>query len=453
MDQLLAVIAIYIVLVLLCFMSRPQKILLTPQFCFIGSFLPGMIYAIFYVEKWELQLSAETMFVLIGGACTFFVVAICYQFVFRKIHPAFFSLEGMNCHVNDIIINKNGLYILTVFDIITLIWSLVFIISKYGTNLSKAIYSFRVSKVLGEEEVSFGMFLSNFRFMSFTLGLIWGYLLAFSILYKKRHNRRLYILNFIICIVTDLISGARGDTLLLVAVTLVSYYILYKIKTSWKSNLRIKTMMKAILLIVVLLLTYRFVGNLLGRGEVGKNSDFIAKYLSAEIKNFDTFMRHGEKGTTLHDWLTLRVLMTKIEQYTSNYNIVSANEYIFGGNRGFLSVNGFNLGNVYTAYFSYVHDLGLVGCFVFPGIMSFVSQAVFLHTVKSTKTISEKNINIWIIIYGYILFTVAFSFFSDRFFGYIFSFAFIKRLIFLKIGVWIINGNVKIWNFSKIQIK
>lgn len=81
---------------------------------------------------------------------------------------------------------------------------------------------------------------------------------------------------------------------------------------------------------------------------------------------------------------------------------------------------------------------------MFPGIMAMVSQFVFWRTIKSAKHTKDGEINKWIIIYSYILFTIILSFFSDRFFAYIFNFAFIKRIIFLYFGIWFLNGKIKI---------
>lgn len=430
MERLLLILFIYILMIMLCYITSPKRILLTPQMGYIVAFVPGLFYALFYVKKWDLYLSSQTVFVLIVGAISFVFTSIVIQTLYYKSHIS--QIRFNNNGVNEIIISKWKIYILTIYDIFVCLWSLIYLISKFGNSISSAIYAYRKAYILGEDVANLGVILSNVRFISFTLGLIWAYLIVHGIIFKYNSHRKKYIFNYCICIITDLLSGARGDSLLLFVATFIMMYFLYSMKNSWVSKIGISTMLKIVMIFAIILIAYQSIGNLLGRESYDSNSDFIAKYLAAEIKNLDVFIRNGKQNTDCSEWLTLRVIFTNIQEYFG-IDLVSDNIYQFGSNRNFLSVNGYNLGNVYSTYFNYVHDLGSTGAVVFPIIMAATSQLFFWKAIKSSSINRNSNINIQIIVYSYVYFTILMSFFSERFFDYVFNVGFVKRILILYI--------------------
>ena len=68
------IIILFILLLIANYTSG--KILLTPQFGFIACFIPQAIYALFYVDKWDLELSFNTFVVLILGCSSFLLVSM-----------------------------------------------------------------------------------------------------------------------------------------------------------------------------------------------------------------------------------------------------------------------------------------------------------------------------------------------------------------------------------------
>ena len=60
----------FLIIIGVCFLTS-QKIILTPQMCFALCFLPGIIYACFYVDAWDLHPSPLTLITMIGGTAFF----------------------------------------------------------------------------------------------------------------------------------------------------------------------------------------------------------------------------------------------------------------------------------------------------------------------------------------------------------------------------------------------
>ena len=83
MGNLVVLIVIYAVLLVFCLMSSYRNALMTPQFAFVVGFFVQAVFAIKYVEVWDLNLSSATMWVLGGGSILFVVVSFSTQWTRR----------------------------------------------------------------------------------------------------------------------------------------------------------------------------------------------------------------------------------------------------------------------------------------------------------------------------------------------------------------------------------
>lgn len=427
MPALLMIITIYICILLVCNSTKRKGIVLTPQFLFTASFLPGLIYLIFYIDKWNVQFSTMTIITLVVGVSNFVIVSICFQVFFPKKYR--YISNGAKDKQNEFSLNGAFLNFMIVLTIVVILWTLHFIITKFGTNITRGIYLYRVAYNTGSDEGYFGFVLSNLRSFIKNASFVWGALVVHSLIYKKKENRiKLFIL-LGLGMVSDLLSGARGDVIYMIIAMGIDFYIIYEDKYEWKKHIPKKILFRMLIIVIVLVLSYQFVGNLIGRDNDEKNSDFIAKYISAEYVNFDTYIKGGETSSSPKDWLTLRKLMEQTYHYlgmNSNMN----ERYIFiaqAGGGGFQRINGYNLGNVYTAYFNYYHDGGIIGVILFTGIMAIILQFMFWNTVNNMR---KKTINIHMIIYSLAISACMFSFFAERFYDYIIDYQVLKRILF-----------------------
>ena len=103
----------------------------------------------------------------------------------------------------------------------------------------------------------------------------------------------------------------------------------------------------------------------------------------------------------------------------------------------YMSVNGFGLGNVYTIYYSFISDLSYLGLFIFIPIMSLVSQIIYKSALKFNRFNGNKpGASIFLVLYGYMISKIIFSFFSNRFYENILSMGTIWCLLFW----WIVKS-------------
>lgn len=96
----------------------------------------------------------------------------------------------------------------------------------------------------------------------------------------------------------------------------------------------------------------------------------------------------------------------------------------------FLRSNGYVCGNVYTTFYAYLYDFGVTGVIVLMILMGLISQVLYQKATKPSKRNRRYSINLWIIVYSYVFYSLAFSFFSNKFYEGIVSIQFIKYLVF-----------------------
>lgn len=416
MAQLIVLLVVLIGMMLLCL--RTSKVaFVTPQFGFVACFIPGVVYAFSYVDKWDLQLTSSTVYVIVLGTITFVVASllsgIVYK-VFRKLKKSGYKLRVSFLRCESLSTWK--FVIILFFQIITFVLLISFLIMNYGSSLSDAMFTYRRLSVSGEDYIVLPGLIKAMRRLCISAGFITSYIFTRSLVYREKK----YIFISLICTAVSLLNGmalgARGDAILIISGGIIQYMLLYSIRTGGKT---IKTIsfIKIMALIVVMLLSFSEIGKLLGRNMSSlKFGDYLAVYMSAELKNLDTFVRTGVFGATLENSQTManisRLLATILGNPSIDHRL--SNPYRF--------INGYALGNVSTVYYGFLYDGGIPGVVLFTTIMAVICQISFR---KAINTNIQNGISLSIVIYSYIWYTVVFSFFSDKFYEMIFNTTFI----------------------------
>ena len=197
-----------------------------------------------------------------------------------------------------------------------------------------------------------------------------------------------------------------------------------------------KTLIKIVLLGVAILASFRLTAVLVGRDNTSSFStmDYLALYTGAEIKNLDTYLEEDNNNIFQLGKYTFSTLYSTFAPY---FNLDSTTSFPFK------SINGYNLGNVYTIFYHFYKDLGFLGVLIFPIFMAAVAQWLY-NMAKKCKLKSEYGINLKSIIYCYTFSGIFYSFFSNHFFGLIFSLSFIKYLVMWELMNCFLIKNYKI---------
>lgn len=411
-----------LVMLWFCHMSS-KRILLTPQFCFLVSFILATGYALISNDYIQLDMSFKTFVVLLGGVYLFVVVSLVYMslksnvnvrsYLFSEVQnkQKFGSLEA------PISIDS---WLLIVFLLIE-IWVTISYRSFYlgTTGLStyaEALYTYRFQTMFTSNEVEYvSSYLLLARRLCVASGYVFSYLMIHARIYKYKSHNILLLANIVMTVILNTLSGSRGPAVTYVIAIVIQYYLMLGNSKGWINVIKFKHICLALGIAAAIICSFELFGNILGRSSTKTLADYLAVYISAPLKNLDSFIEEGKFGAPIAENQTL--------VYAVNYlaKVLGISSWTHSTYQPFrYNSYGRGLGNVYTTFYAFLYDGGILGLIFFTVLMAIICQIVFR---KATKVLAEKKkrIRISIIAYSYIVPYLLQCFFSNKFFENIFN--------------------------------
>lgn len=422
----MVILEIWLIFLLFLCLLTSKKVLITPQLGFIGGFFASVTYGLFWVDEWSLELSNETFWVLFGGITLFFLTSLAVQILLDTLPKKRFSgtvIHSVNA-ITDVKINipKWKLQLFLLIQIATLVSIIIFLMSLTSGSLSTAIFYFRNINLFSDDTVKLPFILSQLRRVSSTGAFFWAYILIHSIIYRYNSHRLLLILCVVVGAINDVILGGRGGIIRLVISIIVYAYFIYGHKTKFKSIIKPKYVMLVISIIVLIICLFQASATLLGREtSIYSFGEYLAIYLSAEIKNLDLFIRSGFKQNTT--FYNCQTFIYVINFLSGKFGLPDWTHKL---DLPYRNVNGHNLGNVYTTFYDFLYDGGYFAVVYLTIIMAVITQ---IFHYKSVNSNDNGKINVTLIIYSTMIFAMVLSFFSDSFYEYFFTPGFVVNVI------------------------
>ena len=282
-----------------------------------------------------------------------------------------------------------------------------------ASNITSLLSSYRSINTYGE-----GL---NTRIPSIVTQLIkLSQAIAFICLYVYINNRIVYKYNNIrmkwtkdimlviiamLYLPFSILQGQRSSLMELVLFGFVVWYVLYKTYTTRESALhKLKTFRKILLFIVAVSFGMIGLAFLLGRNVNYTNPILIiAMYLGRNMQVFNRLVETGVStssipsgGRTFFGIFKLLSQMGIIRDFDSRYFFLD-----------FSYINGYSMGNTYTAFGRYYMDFGNIGCYIIP----IIEGLIFGYLYKKAFQFSpRKRINFNLVIYA--LFSYSIFFYS-----------------------------------------
>lgn len=433
-------IMVCILLVLSIFTSKDAVI--SPQFGFAACFIPGIIYAFNYLKKWNLYLSVQTIEVIILGIAIFISISaligyLSHKFRFRFKKIRFYEENQVEDKCLSEFIPAWKIRVVLMLELLSIFLVLIFLIKNFGTNISVAINTFRIRNrnVMFNDYVTLPGFTRLLRRIALAGGYIVIYLFSNGIVYKSKKNRVTEFICIVLAFINGVILGGRGDGIQLIAAGIIIYLLVRRGKNG-SISIQINDIIKFIILVVIILATFAELGALLGRQMDFLNfNDYIAVYLSAELKNFDIFIRKGVFGTSFKNSQTMVNIVNTMG------SLLGHQDWIHSLDNPYHYMGSIALGNVSTIFYAFMYDAGYIGVVGYTALFAIISQIVFQCSLKAQ---TRQKISFSILFYSYVWYTVIFSFFSDKFYEMIFNTAFIWTLFSWFVLVVFFNIRVKV---------
>ena len=452
---MLIYILIFIEIILListyyCF----QKSFFSPSFVFLGGFLIASICAAFFQDKWGEILHWNSFVVYFVGFITFFITSLSIHILYRKIRDKNNKNNNIPMRVIDNIEIPKTIYL--VFTVIH-IMAIIFLVKRvrqtaamYGTigSWKECIEKYRYIVAFTTNDVArISKLAANMINITKIGGFFWNVVFIYNFLCERRKISILALTNLILCIICDFLGGSRTGTIIILISSIVVFYAIWSKKNINKKKLPFKYVFRICIILLLIVISFQFLGGLIGRNVDVSFAEYFAKYVGSPMKNLDVFMQQDHRRPEIWGKETFAYFINWVGNKTQNSSL------IYNLDLPYIELNGFNMGNVYTTFYMFVYDFGLVGVIGCTAIMSAISQIYYELAIGNNKS---KIFNV--IIYSMIVPQLILSFFSNKFYETFATYTFIQRAIILVILIYLLlkyrvsfsNREIKIQRINTI---
>lgn len=417
---------IYILLVLLLIILALNFLLnnndiIAPAVLFSFSFTIAVIFASFYVVKWQLNMHVNTFFVIFLGVLEFSIVSLIVKWIFSIFDR---NQQFNEWHPHEISISSIKLVSVILFEILTIFYSIYSVVKLYNGSMfhfTDAVSQYRNQNLFSTEIVSLPRSVGYVRLVVEASGYWFGYILINNYYLSKKINVKLVVI-VLLSGISSYIMGGRNGIITLLIMLICFWFIISNKEKHFAKTVRFKTLLKLVVIGIIALSSFESLAFLIGRGGYDNTNglDYLAIYIGAPIKNLDTFLMRSFNREIGYDSQTFIHLVNTIGV---KLGLVKRPIKL---DLPFQSVWGFSLGNVYTTFYSFIYDFGYKGVGVLIFIMGVLSQVSYELVKRSKKYFSPA---ISSLIYAFIGNTLIMSFFSNKFYEQIFDPAFFKMVV------------------------
>lgn len=408
-------------LILMFFVSfyLNDKDILSPAFLFSTSFLFSSMWAVLYAERWELGLHLNTFIVIAFGVFEFTAVCALVHCLMQKRYSSNPMHNFMRQKEREIPVILQILFLL--FTLFIAFYTARIITRWAGVRITQFIAAGKkYDRLKFDSHVTFKLpgWLSAARLIP-DAGCYWFMYSAMDDIILKKKVRPLKLLIIFVCMFNSLLIGSRTNVINLILAMIFFGLNAWQKRKGSVSILTPKTLALILLIVGFILGTFQFTAVLLQRKTSKTFMDYLAMYLGAEIKNLDLFLQEPRPVSAIWGSQTFRPLVQSFGKR------LGLKDTTYTLTLPYRSVNGFNLGNVYSVFYPLIYDFGYTGFVLCTALMAFLTQ-MFYEISRRTNGIIGK---VFTLLYGGAFGAIVFSFFSNKFFENIITIGFAKRVI------------------------
>ena len=249
---------------------------------------------------------------------------------------------------------------------------------------------------------------------AFVFAFIFANNVAVDIITKRKIYKELYLLvpPFLFA-AQCFIRGGRFTIIALIIAIVVSIFFLYQSFTNWRYRIKLKTVIKIVVMMIVIIIGFWWVKGAVGRTSKLDMSDYLVSYLGGSYNLFDSFVKAPLDKA--HE--TFAGIVSSLNKLgLTDIPARSSHEFrkFFGG---------VFIGNAHSANRNFYNDFGFAGIIVMNFLYSIVFNSIYKR-LRRRPIYSQKYLFIFYISNVYCL---SFHFFADYFFAQL-SFGYLLEL-------------------------
>lgn len=396
----------------------------SPACIMCETYILATFCAILSIDKWNINLHNNTVFIIILGIISFVIVSLIVNIYFKNKNK---EKKEKEKELKFIKYHKKTMLVLIAIQAGCLLVYLYFFIKALG-DLSKfdnLNYLMRYFRFFVDAEKDIPTIVNQLLKYSKALAYICGYIFIHNKFVEIKTKEKAYdnylLSAILIFMITSLLTAGRFEMMILILSLVVMWYIVMLYYSN--KGLTANTFVKLVFVLILAILLFSVSKTIVGRQGNGSVIDDFAEYFGGSIEIFDVYLQEEIKVTNKQELFS--GLLKLLQQFKLiDFPLVDT------GLATYVESNGNVVGNVYTGLRRMHHDFGVFGVMIFQMIMSLVIT-IYYEKIKNMRKID--NISLSIIFYSAISFSIFLHSYSEFFFSTIISFNYIAFFVLLYI--------------------
>lgn len=453
-----SVLLLIILIVLLTFNYWWFRRVFHPAIIFIFFFALSVLNGIINIATWDFYLNWVTVGVIAGGALIFTVCSVGTDAVIQLVRTHEFlppfklqmqQNEKKKKPAKPVIIPLWVYLVSIAFLLITAVLmlkkveSIVYATGYQGDPLHALTEYTRVTK-FEQTDTSVRGVLGQMFVISQAMNYAWGYVALRNLFSSARKIDWLAWINFVLASLIPLTSGARAGIVSVVFAILIYVLIFFSQENvEFRTKYTKKIAFAVVGIAVIGVLAFRPLVMLMGRDTGSINTfQYISFYLGAPVKNLDMYLS-GSLAVpivvTSQYWgqQTFAIFYESIAHWTGQTIVKNWTDW-----QPNQSYHGHRLGNVYTTYYPYIFDWGIIGAFVAIAVTAVLCQWLYSH-VLNYSLLCYNTLQLSTITYGLVSYGLMMSFYLNFLVTNIVSSSFIRMFIVwvaISVGLYVLES-------------
>lgn len=388
------------------------------------------------IKKWDAYIDAKTFYIIMVGLSVYITTSLGVSRFFKVRFKLFnkqsvrFTSTGNPADICNpinllVCVFSVGVVVLTYRDVKS-ISSAIGVFSSFGQMTG----IFRDATVSGTLELGLSKGTHYGNLILAALVYMYLYIITQSIVLGIKNHIRWYLLRvtpILMYVMCAILNGSRNLILQILIAAVMLFFILHNKYYGRNRKYEFQSAVKVFIIGCIILFLFASMRGIVGRTSDLDMWDYIAKYVGASIKLFDMYVTSGSHNTSrLWGQETFVNVWKFIGQRTGNStlsNLVMNKEW-----RG---VNGFSLGNVYTAFREYYADFGIIGVIILSAVHSFIFSNAYQRINSVQHKVAANKIDFSILMYAYLAQSLFYFSIDDRFFQAYLSYSTLQTVVIM----------------------
>lgn len=399
-----------------------------PSSLLLLAYLLALVCCFFYQDAWELQLSIETILVILSVA----FITVISDGVARRI----FNKRAKYAQKRAAALEERSFFNIgaggLAFFMIVAGAALLLTLRRL---MADAQLITMLTQVIGESRAAtysttkggdiFSMIASQLQKIVNVVAVLFTYLLLQNIVLRRKKKNFAYAVIVALCIFTSLLSGARS-TLLKTFLTGLAIYYFLTLKYIQRSMSRVseKFVRKMLIAIPIVLVLFWALRLFMGRNtrlDSWNFMEYISFYIGGGIASLNDYFANPVRVDKMFGEETFAAIYSFLGKFISDIDVTRHLEF-----RRIGTING----NVYTAIRRYHNDFGLIGILLLQMLFSGIYSVAYYKT-KKNAFIDTKKQQFSVMLYCFLYFPIVYHPIDDQLYSNVFSTTMLLNILML----------------------